>query len=91
MVFDHPPHTNHEVPMYFLRKLWDKFKLGLQPNYFDMKAFQGVGEGMPQDRLGAKLSDRTRNRMRPQPLVPLPALVVPAPHHHQAVSGNLAE
>ena len=45
--------------MYFLRKLWDKFKLGLQPNYFGMKAFQGVGEGMPQDRPGVNLTDTT--------------------------------
>ena len=47
MVFDHPPHANHEVPMYFLRKLWVEFELGLKPNYFDIKSFQGVGGGMP--------------------------------------------
>lgn len=58
----HPPHANHEVPMYFLRNLWAKFELGFKPNYFDMKAFQGVGRGMPQDRPREKLSDRMRNR-----------------------------
>ena len=89
MVFDHPPHANHEVPMYFLRNLWAEFELGLKPNYFDMKAFQGVGRGMPQDRPGAKLSDRTRNLRRAQPLVPLPAPVVPVPHHHRAVSSAI--
>ena len=82
MVFDHPPHANHEVPMYFLRKLCAEFELGLKPNFFDMKAFQGVGGGMPQDRPGAKLSDRMRDRMRAQPLVPLPVPIVPTPHHH---------
>ena len=61
MVFDHPPHANHEVLMYFLRKLWAEFEFGLKPNYFDIKAFQGVGGGMPWDRLGAKLSDKMRN------------------------------
>ena len=39
MVFDHPPHANHEVPMYFLKKQWAKFELGLKPNYFDIRAF----------------------------------------------------
>ena len=39
MVFDHPPHANHEMPMYFLKKLWAKFELGLKPNYFDIRAF----------------------------------------------------
>lgn len=61
IVFDHPPHANHKVSMYFLRNLWAEFELGLKPNYFDMKAFQGVGRGIPQDRHGAKLSDRMRN------------------------------
>ena len=39
MVFDHPPHANHEVPMYFLKKLWAEFELGLKSNYFDIKSF----------------------------------------------------
>ena len=100
MVFDHPPHVNHEVPMYFLKKLWAEFELGLKPNYFDIRAFQRVGGGMPQDRPREKLSNRMRNHLWPQPLVPLPTLVVPMPHHHRvvlsaltslsALSGNLA-
>ena len=68
--------------MYFLRKLWAEFELGLKPNYFDMKSFQGVHGGMPQDRPREKLSDRMRNHRKPQPLVPFLVLVVPAPHHH---------
>jgi hypothetical protein len=43
MVFDKPPCNNREVPLYFLRKLWDEFILGKNVNYFDMGDFQGVG------------------------------------------------
>ena len=76
--------------MYFLRKLWVEFVLGLKPSYFDIRSFQGVGGGMPQDRPGEKMSDNTRNHIRPQPLVPLPTPVVPTPHYHQVVSSSLA-
>ena len=89
MVFDHPPHANHEVTMYFLRKLWVEFELGLKHNYFDIRSFQGVGGGMPQDRLGAKLNNNTRNDIHPQPLVPLPIPVVPMPLCHRAMSSTL--
>ncbi|XP_059073927.1 uncharacterized protein LOC131874525 [Cryptomeria japonica] len=44
---------------------------------------------MPQDRPGAKLSDRVRNRVRDDPLVPLPSPVVPTPSHHRAVDSAL--
>jgi hypothetical protein len=49
MVFDKPPYNNREVPLYFLRKLWDEFILGLHVNYFDMGEFQGVGIGSTLD------------------------------------------
>ena len=84
-----------------MRKLWAEFELGKKPNYFDMRAFQGVGRGMPQDRPGEKLSDRVRNRPHEEPLVSYLAPVIPAPIHHRAVtfalgslsavSGDLAE
>ncbi|XP_059075968.1 uncharacterized protein LOC131875495 isoform X2 [Cryptomeria japonica] len=89
MVFDHPPHSNHEVSMYFLKKLWVEFELGKKPNYFDIRSFQGVGRGMPQDRPRAKLSDRVRNHVRDDPLVPLPSPVVPASAHYRAVDSVL--
>lgn len=44
---------------------------------------------MPQDRSGAKLSDRVRNHVRDDPLVPLLAPVVPTLAHHQAVDSAL--
>ena len=49
MVFDKPPYNNREVPLYFLRKLWEKFKLGLHINYFDMGETQGVDREFTQD------------------------------------------
>jgi hypothetical protein len=45
MVFDKPPCNNREVPLYFLRKLWEEFILGHHVNYFDIGEFQGVGLG----------------------------------------------
>jgi len=38
MVFDKPLYNNREVPLYFLRKLWIEFMLGLHVIYF------GIGE-----------------------------------------------
>ena len=49
MVFDKPPHNNLEVPFYFIRKLYEKFVLGLKVNYWSMRPKMGVG-GAPQDR-----------------------------------------
>ena len=46
MVFDAPPHNNHEVPMYFLQKFYYEFVLGEIPNYFDMLESQGRGGGV---------------------------------------------
>ena len=54
MVFDEDPHGNRDIPFYFLRKLYAEFILGRHVNYFDRLGFQGVGEGMPQDREGAR-------------------------------------
>ena len=53
MVFDKPPNNNLDVPFYFIKKLYAEFLLGHHVNYFDIKPFQGIGRGMPQDRLGA--------------------------------------
>jgi hypothetical protein len=50
MIFDIPPHSNLEVPFYFIRKLYAKFVLGLKVNYWSMKPNMGVGGGAPQDR-----------------------------------------
>ena len=45
MVFDKAPNNNMEVPLYFLRKLWAEFVLGLHVNYFDITEFQGASFG----------------------------------------------
>ena len=50
MVFHIPPHSNLEVPFYFLKKLYTEFVLGLKVNYWSMKSNMGVGGGAPQDR-----------------------------------------
>ena len=47
MVFNIPPHSNLEVPFYFLKKLYAKFVLGLKVNYWSMKPNMGVGGGAP--------------------------------------------
>ena len=39
MAFDKAQNNNMEVPLYFLRKLWAKFVLGLHVNYFDITEF----------------------------------------------------
>lgn len=49
MVFNKAPNNNMEVPLYFLRKLWEEFVLGLHVNYFDITEFQGAGLGSTQD------------------------------------------
>jgi hypothetical protein len=43
-----------EVPLYFMRKLWDDFIMGKHVNYFDIEEFQGVGLGSAQDREHAR-------------------------------------
>ena len=48
MVFDKAPNNNMEVPLYFLRKLWAEFVLGLHVNYFDITEFQGAVFGLPK-------------------------------------------
>jgi hypothetical protein len=45
MVFDEPPYNNREMPLYFMRKLWDEFILGKHVNYFDIGDFQGEDRG----------------------------------------------
>ena len=45
MVFDAPPCNNHEVPMYYVKKLYCEFVLGEIPNYFDILESQGRGGG----------------------------------------------
>ena len=39
MVFDKPACNNMDVPLYFLRKTWAEFVLGLHVNYFDITKF----------------------------------------------------
>ena len=54
MVFDKAPNNNMEVPLYFLRKLWAEFVLGLHVNYFGIIEFQGADLGSAQDRERAR-------------------------------------
>jgi hypothetical protein len=54
MVFDKAPKNNMEVPLYFLQKLWAKFALGLNVNYFDITKFEGVSLGSVQDQERAR-------------------------------------
>ena len=54
MVFDAPPCNNHEVPMYFLRKLYCEFVFGKIHNYFDILDSQGRGGGSSFERLEAR-------------------------------------
>lgn len=49
-----PPYNNKEVQLYFLRKLWTKFVLGQDVNYFDIGKFLGVGHGSAQDQPNAR-------------------------------------
>ena len=53
MVFDAPPCNNHEVPKYFLKKLYCEFVLGEISNYFDILPSQGRDGGSSFERLGA--------------------------------------
>ena len=87
MVFDSPPHANWECPLYFLRKLYVEFVLGKKANYFDFRSFQGIGGGMPQQRLGERVDPR--RPMHVQPLVVAPGPPIPAPVHHQALVSTL--
>jgi hypothetical protein len=54
MGFDAPPCNNHEVPVYFLRKLYCEFILGEIPNYFDFLESQGRGGRSSFERPGAR-------------------------------------
>lgn len=74
MVFDEDPHGNRDIPLYFLRKLYAEFILGRHVNYFDILGFQGVGQGMPQDRQGAKTDP---NHVPRPPRTPKPPKVFP--------------
>jgi len=74
MVFDEDPHGNRDIPFYFLRKLYAEFILGRHVNYFDILGFQGVGQGMPQDRQGARTDP---NRVPRPPRTPKPPRIFP--------------
>jgi hypothetical protein len=54
MVFEKPPCSNREVPLYFLRKLWLEFILAHHVNYFDNNELQRVGLGYAHDREHAR-------------------------------------
>jgi hypothetical protein len=54
MVFDKPSCNNKEVPLYFIRKLWDEFIMGKHVNYFDIGDFHGVGIGSTKDKEHAR-------------------------------------
>ena len=83
MVFDKELDNNMEVPLYFLRKLWAEFVLGLHVNYFDIVEFQGAGLGSSQGRERAR-----RNPMLgPHCLRRMP---VP-PMKHPPIGGNISQ
>ena len=83
MVFDKAPKNNMEVPLYFLRKLWEEFVLGLHVNYFDITEFQRVGLGSVQDQECAR-----RNPV----LGPHPPRWMPVPPvQHPPIGGNISE
>ena len=69
MVFNEDPHGNRDIPFYFLRKFYAEFILGKHVNYFDLLGNQGVGQGMPQDREGAR-TDPKRVPRPPRPPKP---------------------
>ena len=69
MVFDQPPCNNHEVPQYFLRKLYCEFVLNEIPNYFDFLDFQGRGGGSSHDREGAQRDPNLPPRPLAKPMV----------------------
>ena len=54
MIFDATPYNNHEVPMYFLKKLYCEFVLGEIPNYFDMLDSQARGGEPSFENSGAR-------------------------------------
>ena len=47
MVFGKSPHSNLEVPFYFIKKLYAKFVFHLKVNYWSMRPNMGVGGGAP--------------------------------------------
>jgi len=53
MEFDKRPCNNREVPLYFLRKLWEEFILGHHVNYFEISDFHGIGIGFARDQKNA--------------------------------------
>ena len=82
MVFDHSPHNNREMPLYFLRKMYAEFVLGKHVNYFDILEFHGVGLGIPQQHPNARHIDPNRpvappRRQLPRPDFPPRARLVP--------------
>ena len=81
MVFDKAPNNNMEVPLYFLRKLWEEFVLRLHVNYFDITEFQGVGLGFAQDR--------ERARCNPMLGPPPPRRMPVPPMQHPPIGGNI--
>ena len=44
MVFNEDLHGSRDMPLYFVRKLYDEFIMGKHINYFDLLKFQGIGD-----------------------------------------------
>lgn len=61
--------------MYFLKKLHAEFVLHKKPNYFDIRPYQGVGLGYPQDRLGERVDPNWHTHV--PPLVPSTGYTIP--------------
>ena len=83
MVFDKAPNNNMEVPLYFLRKLWTEFMLGLHVNYFDIIEFQGASFWSAQDRTHA----RRNTMLGPRP----PRWMHVPPIQHPPIGGNISQ
>jgi hypothetical protein len=76
MFFDKPPCNNREIPLYFMRKLWDEFIMGKHVNYFGIGDFHGVGQGFAQDQEHVKNNPELGPRPPSKGLTPLPNILL---------------
>ena len=82
MVFDKPPHSNLEVPFYFIKKFYVEFVLGHHVDYWSMRPNMGVGKGAPQTRPSSQHRKATTfvppTDVAPPPLVQHPDIITEA-------------
>lgn len=87
MMFDKPPHSNSDVPLYFWKKIYVECVLGKHINYFDMRHDQGISYGSRQNRPMAWVNPGWP--ACPTPLIPPPTPSIPIPYFHQEVVSTL--